>query len=84
MGQHRAGLPGMQRGQAWTRLAGLHHRAGGTRRQRASYANAAFLKAYEYKPSMELREVAGELYDEMGEIAMTLIRAKIERVRDKL
>jgi hypothetical protein len=43
-----------------------------------------FLSEYDYRPSADLREVAGELYDEVGEIAMTLIRAKIKRTRDKL
>jgi hypothetical protein len=44
----------------------------------------AFLSEYDYQPSADLRDVAGELYDEVGEIAMTLIRAKIKRARDKL
>lgn len=44
----------------------------------------AFLKEYNYNPSLNLSEVAAELYEEMGEIAMTLIKAKIKRVRGKL
>jgi hypothetical protein len=32
----------------------------------------------------ELRDVAEGLYEEVGSIAMTLISAKIKRVRDKL
>lgn len=43
-----------------------------------------FLAKYEYKPSLNLADTAGELYDEVGEIAMTLIRAKIKRIRPKL
>jgi hypothetical protein len=30
------------------------------------------------------RDTAEELYAEVGDIAMTLVRAKIKRVRDKL
>lgn len=44
----------------------------------------AFLEEYAYKPSLDLRDVAEELYEEVGSIAMTLISAKIKRVRDKL
>lgn len=44
----------------------------------------AFLEHYDYKPSFELRDVAEELYEEVGSIAMTLIGAKIKRVREKL
>jgi hypothetical protein len=44
----------------------------------------AFLKHYDYRPSLDLRDVADELYDEVGSIAMTLIDTKIKRVRDKL
>ncbi|HEY3866690.1 MAG TPA: hypothetical protein VGL54_11480 [Solirubrobacteraceae bacterium] len=43
-----------------------------------------FLEEYDYKPSLDLRDVAEELYEEVGSIAMTLISAKIKRVRDKL
>jgi hypothetical protein len=44
----------------------------------------SFLDEYGYKPSFELRDVAEELYEEVGSIAMTLIATKIKRVRDKL
>jgi len=44
----------------------------------------AFLGEYDYRPSFDLREVADELYEEVGSIAMTLIAAKIKRVREKL
>lgn len=44
----------------------------------------AFLEHYDYEPSFGLRDVAEELYEEVGSIAMTLISAKIKRVRDKL
>jgi hypothetical protein len=44
----------------------------------------AYLEHYDYKPSFELRDIAEELYEEVGSIAMTLIAAKIKRVRDKL
>ena len=44
----------------------------------------AFLEEYTYKPSFELRDVAEELYEEVGSIAMTLISAKIKRMSNKL
>lgn len=44
----------------------------------------AFLSEYRYQPSFELRKVAEELYEEVGSIAMTLITAKIKRIRDSL
>jgi hypothetical protein len=44
----------------------------------------AFLEEFNYKPSFDLRDVAEELYEEVGSIAMTLIATKIKRVRDKL
>jgi hypothetical protein len=34
--------------------------------------------------SFELREIAEELYEEVGSIAMTVVAAKIRRVREKL
>jgi hypothetical protein len=43
-----------------------------------------FLEEYDYKPTFELREVAEELYEEVGSIAMTLIGVKIKRVRERL
>lgn len=36
---------------------------------------------YRYKPTFQLREVAEELYEEVGSIAMTLITVKIKRIR---
>ncbi len=44
----------------------------------------AFLDQYNYSPAQDLRSVTGELYDEVGEIAMTLIKAKIKRIRGNL
>jgi hypothetical protein len=43
-----------------------------------------FISAQGYAPKQDIGEIAGELYDEVGDIAMTLIRAKIKRVREKL
>ena len=43
-----------------------------------------FLEEYRYKPAYDLRDVAAELYEEVGSIAMTPITAKIRRIRDKL
>jgi hypothetical protein len=58
-------------------------RAGGDASERHARM-LQFLKEYDYGPSLSLSDVAGELYDEVGEIAMTLIQAKIKRLRDKL
>jgi HNH endonuclease len=44
----------------------------------------AFLDAYDYRPSLDLRDTAEELYEEVGSISMTLIAAKIKRLRDRL
>jgi hypothetical protein len=41
-----------------------------------------FLKKYHYKPTREIRGVAEELYDEVGGVAMTLIQAKVKRLRE--
>ena len=43
-----------------------------------------YVREYDYKPAQDLSAVAGELYEEVGEIAMTLIRAKIKRIRADL
>lgn len=44
----------------------------------------AFLDEYRYDPARDLREVAEELYEEVGSIAMTLIETKIKRERKRL
>lgn len=44
-----------------------------------------FVLKYKYEPDLtDLRSVAEELYTEVGSIAMTLITAKIKRLRDSL
>lgn len=44
-----------------------------------------FIQHYRYAPDPnDLRDTAEELYEEVGSIAMTLIGAKVKRVRDKL
>ena len=43
-----------------------------------------FLDEYDYKPTVQLEGIAEELYEDVGSIAMTLIAAKIKRVRAKL
>jgi len=43
-----------------------------------------FVDSYGYRPSLDLTAVAEELYEEVGDIAMTLIRAKIKRIRQSL
>jgi HNH endonuclease len=44
----------------------------------------AFIEHHDYRPLLDLRDVAEELYEEVGSIAMTLIATKIKRVRSKL
>ena len=43
-----------------------------------------FVDQYEYSPSFDLRDVAEELYEEVGSVAMTLVNAKTKRVRERL
>lgn len=43
-----------------------------------------FLEHYGYRPTHDLRDVAEELYEEVGAIAMTLIDSKVKRVRSKI
>jgi hypothetical protein len=43
-----------------------------------------FLQLHKYAPANDLRDIASELYEEVGEIAMTLIRTKVKRTREKL
>lgn len=40
-----------------------------------------FLAKYKYAPTYDLRDTAEELYEEVGSIAITLISAKIKRVK---
>jgi hypothetical protein len=40
-----------------------------------------FLAEYPYRPGVDLRAVAEELYAEVGAISMTLITEKIKRTR---
>ena len=43
-----------------------------------------FLAKYPYAPKLDLRDVTETLYDEVGAIAMTLIDAKVKRLRSKI
>jgi hypothetical protein len=44
-----------------------------------------FVIHYRYEPDLgDLRDVAKELYDEVGMIAMTLVTAKVRRIRERL
>lgn len=71
-----------KQGQEWH--AYLVERAGPSAAERYKRVRE-FVKHYEYQPDpADLRDTAEELYAEVGEIAMTLIRAKIKRVREKL
>jgi hypothetical protein len=40
-----------------------------------------FVKAYKYAPAFDLGAAAADLYAEVGEVAMALIRIKIQRLR---
>jgi hypothetical protein len=42
------------------------------------------LDEYAYSPTADLRDVAEELYAEVGSIAMTVISEKVKRVRKAL
>ncbi len=56
-------------------------RRGSTGHQRVT----EFVQHYEYAPDpADLREVAEELYVEVGVIAVTLISEKVKRVRGRL
>lgn len=44
----------------------------------------SFLRERSYEPNFDLREVAEELYEEVGSITMTLISVKVKRTRDRL
>ena len=44
----------------------------------------SFVEEYAYNPTLDLREVAAELYDEVGPVAMSLITAKVKRFKDQL
>jgi hypothetical protein len=43
-----------------------------------------FVKHYDYAPDVDLRDVAEELYAEVGSIAMVLVSEKVKRIRSKL
>lgn len=62
----------------------LIQRAGTNAKERHQRVND-FIKQHRYEPKpSDLHEVAVALYDEVGAIAMTLIDAKIARVRARL
>jgi hypothetical protein len=49
------------------------------------HAWGSVVPAYKYEPGPnDLRDTAEELYAEVGDIAVTLIEAKIKRMRAKL
>jgi hypothetical protein len=84
MGEHRPSLLGCnakKQRKDWRDF--IIERAGPEAAERHARVRT-FLEEYDYKPSLDLRDVAEELYEEVGSIAMTLISAKIKRVRDKL
>jgi hypothetical protein len=44
----------------------------------------AFVDQYGYKPSIDLHAAAEDLYDEVGSVAMTLVRTKIRRLQGSI
>lgn len=58
-------------------------RAGADARERHKRVSE-FIKEYEYRPALDLADVASELYEEIGSISMTLIQARVKRIREKL
>jgi hypothetical protein len=42
----------------------------------------AFVARYDYAPPFDLASATADLYDEVGEVAMALIRTKIKRTRE--
>jgi hypothetical protein len=71
-----------KQGQQWHSY--LVERAGASAAERYKRVQE-FVTNYGYEPDpADLRDTAEELYAEVGEIAMTLIRAKIKRVRERL
>jgi len=70
--------------QGWEWHAYLVERAGEAAAERYKRVTE-FVAEYGYTPDpTDLRDTAEELYAEVGDIAMTLVKAKIKRVRDKL
>ena len=43
-----------------------------------------FVDHYEYRPSSQLESVAGNLYEDVGEVAMTLINLRFKQAEDLL
>ena len=71
-----------KQGRAWH--AYLVERAGPSAAERYTRVTE-FVRHYKYEPDPnDLRDTAEELYAEVGDIVMTLVKAKIKRVREKL
>ena len=43
----------------------------------------AYLEKHAYSPTLDLADVAAELYDEVGAIATSLITAKVKSFKDQ-
>jgi hypothetical protein len=71
----------MKQGGDWREF--IIQRAGAKAAERLARVRA-FLKEHRYDPTLELGDVASELYEDVGVISMALIRAKIERVKSRL
>lgn len=71
-----------KQGREWH--AYLVERAGANASERYQRIGA-FVSTYAYAPDLSgLREIVDELYEEVGQIAVTLITMKVKRARDKL
>lgn len=58
-------------------------RAGSLAKERHSRMKE-FIELHQYHPHADLSQIASELYREVGEIAMALIRSKIDRARETI
>jgi hypothetical protein len=68
----------VKQGRAWHEV--VAERAGPAAAERYQRIRE-FIDHYEYKPSFDLAKATADLYAEVGNVAMALIRTKIERVK---
>jgi hypothetical protein len=58
--------------------------APGVTRKSGTQGMHELLTEYAYSPSLNLRDVAAQLYNEIGDVGMVLVRAKIRHTRGRL
>lgn len=68
-----------KQGKPWHEV--VAERAGADAAERYKQINA-FVAKYGYSPPFDLVSATADLYDEIGEVAMALIRTKIKRTRE--